>query len=79
MIVGKNRLIISNLLSESPNKVANTLVQKAFALGKISLPADIQGFIKPIDMVDGDLSARIMSRPIHISPEGEIWTPPQIG
>ena len=69
IVVGKNAVVIHNLLSIAPTVVATTLVEKAVALGKITLPPQIQAFIQPKSMVGGDLSAIIMGRHIHITPE----------
>jgi hypothetical protein len=75
--VGGNRLLVSNLLNIAPNELTTTVVQKALALGRITLPTLIRNFVRPKDMVGDDLSAIIMGRPVHITPGWEIWTPPQ--
>lgn len=76
--VGGNRLLVSNLLNVAPNELTTTVVQKALALGKITLPPQLQRFIQPKGMVGWDLWAVIMWRYVHITPEWEIWTPPQM-
>lgn len=76
--VSGNKLRIANILAIAPNQLSTTLVQKALALGKITLPPQIARFIQPIGIVGGDLSAIIMGRHIHVTPEWEIWTPPKM-
>lgn len=66
--VGGNRLLVSNLLNIAPNELTTTVVQKALALGRITLPTLIRNFVRPKDMVGDDLSAIIMGRPVHITP-----------